>query len=334
MALEERRATTPDTTKERTLRLSEADIEQTRAAWDRHKGNTTHMARDMRLSRNAVQNRVKQMRASGVQLQEYPTPRGGWGARVDEPVRRRETVLFLPDRHEPYTDKRAKAAIYEYVAKHYSPTRLVLGGDYADLFEFSGFPSTPQMHPDEEVEHVIRCLEEDAETWEDCRRTYILGNHEKRVQRYIQTSAPKLARIFGDSIPQMFELERLGYEFVDNEDMWERSGRFFQLGKLIYLHGHELKGCGFKYTSQRMAETFRANIISGHLHTSDASRPMKDLHGHTIRCWLVGCACSILPRYKPGASHVHGFAVIVYDDGLSGHFTLHNHILDENYKVR
>lgn len=67
------------------MRLSEADIERTRAEWDRHKGNTTHMARDLGLSRNAVQNRVRQMRASGVDLADYPTPKGGWGARAEAP---------------------------------------------------------------------------------------------------------------------------------------------------------------------------------------------------------------------------------------------------------
>jgi hypothetical protein len=246
----------------------------------------------------------------------------------------RMTVLFMPDKHRPYEDRRAIDAIYNYVHANFAVTHYVNGGDEADLFEFSGFPSTPKMHPDEEIEYVIRGLEDDCAAFPGAGRTFILGNHEKRLCRYIQNHAPKLARLFGDSIPEIFELERMGYRFVDNEHLWETTGQFFKIGKLTYIHGHELRGGGFKYTAQRWAEQFRVNIIAGHLHTSEDARPLKDLEGHTIRVWMTGCACSVLPRYKPGASHVHGFAVIEYDKDGSGCFQVYNHILDENYKVR
>ena len=52
----------------------------------------------------------------------------------------------------------------------------------------------------------------------DCRKVYLMGNHERRMIRYIQTEAPKMARILGPTIPAVFQLERLGYFVSDRCD--------------------------------------------------------------------------------------------------------------------
>lgn len=292
--------------------------------------------------------RVKKewLRANGVKYRldiDYRADLGAMlGARVDCAPAPQNTALswaarcvaFLPDLHCPYDDRQAVDIAVDYIHKHHAPTDLILGGDFADLFEMSKFPSTPRMQPDEEVAAVVRRLEDMHAAFPGCRKVYLMGNHERRMIRYIQTEAPKMARILGPTIPAVFQLERLGYEFHDNRETWESRGEFLKIGKLSYLHGDEIGGCGFKYTAQRMAENYRANIIYGHLHVTDASKPMRDLEGHVIRTWQVGCLHTRTPHYKPGASHNLGFAVVEYENDGSGHFTVHNYLLDDRYRVR
>lgn len=243
-------------------------------------------------------------------------------------------VLCLYDIHAPYEDRRAIDTAINHTLKRWEPTDIVLGGDFADLFEFSNFASTPKMHPDEELDYCIRFLESLRHGFPRCRFYYLMGNHEMRLLRYIQTSAPKLARLRGTSIDELLELGRMNIRFMDNKERWEKGLGFFKIGHLQYIHGHELGGCGYKYTEQRMAETYRANVIYGHLHSTGASRPMRDLDGHIIRTWQVGCLYTTLPHYKPGASHNLGWAVVDYDDDNSGGFTVHNYLIDDTGKVR
>lgn len=242
-------------------------------------------------------------------------------------------VAFLPDLHCPYDDRQAVDIAVEYIHQHHAPTDLILGGDFADLFEMSKFPSTPRMHPDEEVAAVVRRLEDMSAAFPDCRKVYLMGNHERRMIRYIQTEAPKMARILGPTIPAIFQLERLGYEFHDNRETWESRGEFLKIGKLIYCHGDELPGASGKYAPLRVAEVHRQNIIYGHLHKQDASPPVRDLSGHVIKVWQVGCLHTKTPHYLPGANHSLGFAVIEYDSNNQD-FTVYNYIIDDNWRVR
>lgn len=263
----------------------------------------------------------------------YSIPKSTLHDRVKELVNNR-CVVYLCDLHAPYLDRRALDIAIEYCHRHFRPTWLVLGGDTADLFEFSRFSSTPRQHPDEEIMAVRGELANIADAFSGCRKTFLMGNHERRLIRYVQNEAPKLARLLGATIPSVLDLDAAGYEFHDNHESWERDGTFFKIGKLTYLHGDEIGGCGYLYTAQRMAEKYRANVIYGHLHASDCSRPVRDLDGHIVRTWQVGCLHTRTPHYRPGASHNLGFAVVEYDGDGSGCFTVHNMLLDDNYKVR
>ena len=245
-----------------------------------------------------------------------------------------ECVVFFPDRHSPYDDKRAVEVAINHCHKKHSPTWVVDGGDSADMYEFSSYLGLSRMDPLDEIYAAVRGLEDISNAFPNCRKTFLVGNHERRIVRYFQTNIPKMAKHKDLSIRSILELERLGYGYHDNKESWEREGKFFKIGKLTYIHGDELGGCGYKYAAQRMAELYRANIIFGHLHVTDASKPLRDLEGHVIRTWGVGCLHTVTPHYRPGASHNLGFAVVEYDEDGQGGFTVYNYLLDDNYKVR
>ncbi len=243
-------------------------------------------------------------------------------------------VAVLPDMHEPFADRRAVDTAIDHIFARHSPTDLMLPGDTADLYEFSRFAGTAKALPDNEIHGVVYRLEDLAKTFKDCRKWFLMGNHERRFVRYIQTSAPKLARIFGASVPEIFQLERLGFTFHDNMESWERTGEFFKIGKLNYIHGDELGGCGFVHMAENMAKKYRGNILFGHAHVSDASKPQRDINRQVCKVWGMGCLHTTRPGYRAGANHFLGFAVVEYDADGSGHFTVYNYLLDDNYKVR
>ena len=259
-------------------------------------------------------------------------------------------VVFLPDVHAPYDDMRAVDIAIEHAHRFHNPKRLILGGDFADLFEFSDFPSTPRMTWDAEVAAVVGRLEYISNAFPEFPKDYLMGNHERRALRKLQRQMPgfiavlkkSYAAIYPDdvdtsgdiTIPLMFQLHRMGITFRDNKETWARDEGFLKIGKLMYCHGDELPGCSGKYAALRVAENLRQNVIYGHLHQQDASPPTTDHEGHTIKAFQVGCLHTRTPHYNPGKKHSLGFAVVEYDTDGSGHFTVHNYLIDDCYKVR
>lgn len=240
----------------------------------------------------------------------------------------------FPDIHAPYQDDRALDTAINHVLKRHKPTGVILPGDFADNYEFSRYPGTPRMSALSEVNAVKVVLKRVADAFPDGDNTALMGNHEMRFVRYMQVNAPKAAEVLGDKVPEVFGLSDMGFKFHDNQESWARGGGYFKIGKLVYVHGHELPGCSGKYAAQRVAELHRGNILFAHLHKTCASTPLRDIEGKVIRAWGMGCLHTRTPDYMPGASHTLGFAVVEYDSDGSGHFTIYNYLLDDNYKVR
>lgn len=240
----------------------------------------------------------------------------------------------FPDIHAPYQDDRALDAAIDHVLKRHKTTGVILPGDFADNYEFSRYPGTPRMSALSEVNAVKVVLKRVADAFPGGDNTALMGNHEMRFVRYMQVNAPKAAEVLGDKVPEVFGLSEIGFKFHDNQESWARGGGYFKIGKLTYIHGHELPGCAGKYAAQRVAELHRGNILFAHLHKTCASTPLRDIDGKVIRAWGMGCLHTRTPDYMPGASHTLGFAVVEYDSDGSGHFTIYNYLLDDNYKVR
>jgi predicted phosphodiesterase len=232
-------------------------------------------------------------------------------------------VLCLGDVHSPYHDIRSLHNAIEYVTKYHNISRVVLLGDFCDFFEVSHYARTPEQHFDEEIEADILLLENLKSWFPDIEITYIEGNHENRLTRYIQSKAPALTRIYGVEIPQILELKRLDIDYVRNVDLMEQKGEPFKIGNLHYLHGHEVLGGGVMVARTKFMKV-QQNIIFGHHHTVQnyMHKQLNDFKGS----WAVGCMCTVAPSYMSiGNQHIQGFAVVDYD--RDGDFTVNNKIV-------
>jgi hypothetical protein len=103
-----------------------------------------------------------------------------------------QKVLFLPDTHCPYHDRKAYDLI-ERVAERVRFQRCVIGGDFPDFYQVSSHSKEPgvRMEFSDEVEETKKLLRR-VESWGFKTLDYIEGNHENRLERYIADRAKEM----------------------------------------------------------------------------------------------------------------------------------------------
>jgi predicted phosphodiesterase len=149
---------------------------------------------------------------------------------TDRPVSVREDlhkILFVPDTHRPYHDKRAWSLLLSF-AHQWKPDTIVILGDFADFYAVSSHDKDPSRSTrfEEEVADVNVGLDElDAIGAES--KLYIAGNHEQRADRYVATKCPELFGLV--SIPAIFKLRERGWK-------WTPYREHAHLGHLLLTH--------------------------------------------------------------------------------------------------
>jgi len=218
-------------------------------------------------------------------------------------------VLILGDVHIPYYDATSLKLAIEYGRKR-DANVILLNGDFADCFAVSFWQKDPRER--DWVGEKKACREFLAylrKTFPKARIVYKIGNHEERIENYLQRKAPE---IYGDSdfeIPALYQLDQHGVELV--KDM-----RLVRIGKLAAIHGHEYRFAISNPVNPARGLFLRgkSNCLCNHLHqTSQHSEP--NLDGKLVSCWSVGCLCNLSPRYcpKPYNKWNHGFAFVEVD---------------------
>ncbi len=108
-----------------------------------------------------------------------------------------ESVLVIPDCHRPWHHVKAYSLMLE-VAKAMpggGPDHILLLGDYGDIYNLSAHgPRDPGVLVAMvgEIESVNAGLDELDALFPRAKKKYIEGNHEWRLERYIQNRAPEL----------------------------------------------------------------------------------------------------------------------------------------------
>lgn len=163
-------------------------------------------------------------------------------------------LLVIPDTHVPYHDKRAFNLMLE-VAKWLGVQIVIVLGDFGDCFGVSDHSKDPNraLKLDKEVEAVNAELDR-LDALGAKQKVFIAGNHEDRLQRYLQDKAPELFNFI--SIPQMYRLEKRGWQYVPYKTD-------FKLGKVHFTHdvGHAGRSSVFQ-----CLDTFQHSNVTGHTH--------------------------------------------------------------------
>lgn len=221
-------------------------------------------------------------------------------------LKRSAPILVLSDVHHPEHDRNVWTATLQ-LAKDIQPREVILLGDFlemASVHQYGGAELEKLTEDFAAGKSALTALREVVGP--DCRITYLEGNHESRLTRFLYAKAPSLR----DSLSYQvgLELEALDVEWVPE------SKQPLTRGDLDLTHGHQdLRERPSKYHSGKMAEVYGRpdrTVMYGHTHKPQVfTRPT--VGGYATAVGL-GCARTLQPGWLHGqqAGWVHQIAVV------------------------
>ncbi len=171
-------------------------------------------------------------------------------------------ILIFSDVHIPFHAKKAWKLLLKVVALGWD--EIVINGDFADCLSVSFHPRNPQrryrLHL--EIAAINKCLDELQAAAGDAKITYIGGNHEYRLDRYIAEKAPELYGLQGTTFPDLLSLDDRGIAWIPYK------APAYQIGKLSIVH--DIGRAGINTARQSLVD-FGGNLVVGHSHRLGAA---------------------------------------------------------------
>ena len=165
-----------------------------------------------------------------------------------------EKVLLIPDCHVPYHDAKAFELLLK-VGKEFKPDHVIVGGDFADFYSVSSHSKDPNrmLKFDWEIAETRKAIKQVADLGAK-NNVFVSGNHESRLERYLQEKAPELYNMV--KIEELFDLKKLKFTYIP----YKQS---YQLGKLNVTHDCGKAGA---YAHYDALNAFQHNIVINHTH--------------------------------------------------------------------
>ena len=226
-------------------------------------------------------------------------------------------IGVINDVHFPYHDPTAVRTALKTLYRYEIDT-LILNGDIVDFYSISFWERrASERNLQLERELILKAFDAIRKAFPDTKIIYKEGNHEERLQRYLNRKAPELAQVEELKVENFLELSDFGIEYV-------RDKRRIQAGELQIIHGHEYRS----YASVNIAISYLrkafGNVMLGHFHKKQEDTK-KTINDELVGAWVVGCLCDLKPDYSPQNEWTHGFAFIELQE--NGHFSVKNHLI-------
>ena len=219
---------------------------------------------------------------------------------------KRKTIIVLSDVHIPHHERKVWETSLELI-KDIKPGEIILLGDFLEMGSVSqhGGAELEKLTEDFDAgKAALKALREAA--GEDCRITYLEGNHESRLTRFLMSKAPTLRDSLSYEVG--LGLDALGVEWVPE------GKQPITRGDIDFTHGHQdLRERPSKFHSGKMAEVYgrpERTVMYGHTHKPQVfTRPTVGGHATAIG---LGCARTLSPSWLHGAQAgwVHQIAVV------------------------
>jgi predicted phosphodiesterase len=260
--------------------------------------------------------------------------RAATGSATPGPTRRRavggarvtagpEKWLGMWDIHLPNEEPSAINPTLRYMADE-RWDGVILGGDLMDLNVISshnlGFPRRVEGqrfkadldYTNEWLDGFVKSARKHNPR---CRIVYLEGNHEYRVERYLDAN-PQLEGTM--ELTERLRLKDRGIEWLRS---WSK-GEVLTLGHANFAHGDTTT----VYHAAKMVKDYGANVFYGHTHDVQEHSMHRKAKGITIKGKSIGCLCRYDPDWMRGRAHrwQHAFGVFyVWKDGIFQEFTVH-----------
>ena len=209
------------------------------------------------------------------------------------------TTILWPDTHVPFHDPQAVRTALKFT-KAMRPDRFVIIGDFMDCMSVSKFKN---KHAPGEVPTLQEEIEESNYLLDTiqgilpraCKRYYIGGNHEKRVEHYLWSNAAEIYNLKKNkedilSIPYLLNLNKRGYDYIPYEQSLRLDGVNIEHGDRVSQHS--------AYTAKAMLDRRRIPTVIGHTHRAGThyfTGMDETMFSHEIGC--------LIDRNSPAASY-------------------------------
>jgi hypothetical protein len=241
-----------------------------------------------------------------------------------------ERWAFLTDLHVPFHHDKAvdfALAICREIDLH----GFLLGGDLLDFYNLNHHaPLNPKI---EDLRYEIDAgrgiLKRINRDFPRCRRVFLIGNHEARLEKWILKNCPALYNFV--NLPDMLNLNEDGWTVVPYGPM-----QAFHIGAGLYARHEPI--AGGLHAAKNTAAKGKIDLIFGHTHRLQVETDC-NLVGRTFKTMSPGWLGDF-DRYPEIFGYVKGpqpwtlgFAII-YIDRENGQFYEHIiHIKESNGKL-
>ncbi|PYV22393.1 MAG: hypothetical protein DMG24_16925, partial [Acidobacteria bacterium] len=126
-----------------------------------------------------------------------------------------ELAIVANEFQIPFHDEKA-LLLFKLFLRRERPDWLILNGDFQDFWKISSYDLTPRGGNDfkREIELGRSILRSFRRALPHARITWIEGNHEFRLRKYLIQNARELYGLPGASVPEIFDLKRLKIEYA------------------------------------------------------------------------------------------------------------------------
>lgn len=237
-----------------------------------------------------------------------------------------KSCLLIPDCHIPYHDIKAYRLMIN-CAKSTQIDEIYILGDYADFYAVTSHPKDPSVPSilQDEIKSVNEKLDELDQLFPDAKKFFIQGNHEWRLERYLQAQAPAL---FGVTSTELILN-------IDKRPRWTFVP--YSPNQSIKIAGSYLTARHEPLSSSAKATASKAlcSLVYGHIHRIEESH-IVGLDGKNHVCFSVGWLGDKRKDQIYGYVKGHhqwqmGFGHVLVDEKSRMFFHQKIHIM-ENYK--
>jgi len=230
-----------------------------------------------------------------------------------------QLAVIANDFHIPFHDERA-LLLFKLFLRRERPDWLILDGDFQDFWEISSYDQAPRTGKEfrEEIEMGKRILRSFRRSLPHARITWIEGNHEFRLRKYLIQNARELYGLPGLSVPDIFDLRRLKIEYVACHELASKfTDNFIRVGSLYVGHWDKASK-NAAYAAKLLVEEKGVSLLQGHTHRFGA-HARTTVDGRVLLGIENFSMCSRRQSYVSHPNWQQGFSVVYFDPG-SGRF--------------
>lgn len=216
------------------------------------------------------------------------------------------TSLIISDPHFPIVDRRAYNLMLEVACAVPKIYEVVLLGDFADCYGVSAWGKDPAIEFKliDEVNSVNEGLDELDLLFPKAKKVYLYGNHEKRLERFIEKKAPELFGI--TNIASLFKLVERKYKIVPYGPM-----QLYSVGGGDLKARHSPIG-GYLHAAHNTIVKAGCSMIMGCGHRileSQAVTIAGEIHRGIMTGWLGDGTHSVMQYTKGHQQWSKGFSI-------------------------